>query len=123
MPELPEVETVINILKPLVINKEIKDIDIFFPRLIESNIDDFYSLKNKKILDITRYGKYIFFHFNEDYVLIVHLRMEGKYFLTLKNSINNPHILVTFELDDYDLYYQDVRKFGIMCTRNCNNLY
>lgn len=114
MPELPEVETVINILKPLVINKEIKDIDIFFPRLIESNIDDFYSLKNKKILDITRYGKYIFFHFNEDYVLIVHLRMEGKFrYLNEFKRIKSTSLIFTFKDNTY-LSYDDTRKFGIM---------
>lgn len=114
MPELPEVETVINILKPLVINKEIKDIDIFFPRLIESNINDFYSLKNKKILDITRYGKYIFFHFNEDYVLIVHLRMEGKFrYLNEFKRIKSTSLMFTFKDNTY-LSYDDTRKFGIM---------
>lgn len=114
MPELPEVETVINILKPLVINKEIKDIDIFFPRLIESNINDFYSLKNKKILDITRYGKYIFFHFNEDYVLIVHLRMEGKFrYLNEFKRIKSTSLIFTFKDNTY-LSYDDTRKFGIM---------
>ncbi len=114
MPELPEVETVINILKPLVINKEIKDIDIFFPRLIESNIDDFYLLKNKKILDITRYGKYIFFHFNEDYILITHLRMEGKFrFLNEYKRIKATSLIFTFKDNTY-LSYDDTRKFGIM---------
>ena len=41
MPELPEVETVINILKPLIIGKTIDKIDIFYDRLIQSDYDTF----------------------------------------------------------------------------------
>ena len=47
MPELPEVETVINILKPLVVNKTISDYTIFYNRLIQSDIEDFKNIKNK----------------------------------------------------------------------------
>ncbi len=118
MPELPEVETVVNILKPLVINKEIKDIDIFFPRLIESNYDDFFNLKNKKILDITRYGKYIFFHFSDDLILISHLRMEGKYrYLKEYKRIKATSLIFTFKDGTY-LSYDDTRKFGVMYLTN-----
>lgn len=118
MPELPEVETVINILKPLVINKEIKDIDIFFPRLIESDYNDFFNLKNKKILDITRYGKYIFFHFSEDLVLISHLRMEGKYrYLKEYKRIKATSLIFSFKDGTY-LSYDDTRKFGVMYLSN-----
>ena len=49
MPELPEVETVINILKPLVVNKTISDYTIFYNRLIQSDIEDFKNVKNKKV--------------------------------------------------------------------------
>ena len=57
MPELPEVETVINILKPLVVNKTISDYTIFYNRLIQSDIDDF---KNKsKILYPEEVFKYL----------------------------------------------------------------
>ena len=48
MPELPEVETVINILKPLVVNKTISDYTIFYNRLIQSDIKDFKNVKNKR---------------------------------------------------------------------------
>ena len=79
MPELPEVETVINILKPLVVNKTISDYTIFYNRLIQSDIEDFKNVKNKTILSITRFGKFIFFHLSNNYCLIAHLRMEGKF--------------------------------------------
>ena len=124
MPELPEVENVIRALKKNLIGQKIHNITCTYKDMIKEDYDNFSNkLINQTFIDITRKGKFIIFHLTNDTFLVSHLRMEGKYFLTLKNSINNPHILVTFELDDYDLYYQDVRKFGIMLTRNSNNLY
>ena len=80
MPELPEVETVKNTLIPLVKDKVIIGVDIFYDRLIQSNIDDFKKdIINKKILGIQRYGKYLFFDLSDDFILITHLRMEGKF--------------------------------------------
>ena len=38
MPELPEVETVKNTLKELVLNKKIESVDVFYGRIID-NVD------------------------------------------------------------------------------------
>lgn len=114
MPELPEVETVINILKPLVVNKTISDYTIFYNRLIQSDIDDFKNIKNKTILSITRFGKFIFFHLSNNYCLITHLRMEGKFrYLTSKNIIKSTTLIFTFSDSTY-LSFDDTRKFGLM---------
>ena len=114
MPELPEVETVINILKPLVVNKTISDYTIFYNRLIQSDIEDFKNVKNKTILSITRFGKFIFFHLSNHYCLITHLRMEGKFrYLTSKNIIKSTTLIFTFSDSTY-LSFDDTRKFGLM---------
>ena len=79
MPELPEVETVKNILKPLIIGKTINHVEVYYDRLIQSNLEDFKNkLKGQKFLDLTRYGKFLFLHLTNDLVIITHLRMEGK---------------------------------------------
>jgi len=118
MPELPEVETVINILKPLLINKEIVDYKVFYPNLIKSDLNLFLKIKNKKILNITRYGKFIFFHLNNDLVLISHLRMEGKYRYLKKYDKNKSTSLIFIFKDNTYLNYEDTRKFGIMYLSN-----
>ena len=46
-------------------------------------------IQNKTIMDIQRRGKWLLFDLG-DYILLSHLRMEGKYFL-LKNESNFPH--------------------------------
>jgi formamidopyrimidine-DNA glycosylase len=47
MPELPEVETVRNTLKTLIVGKEIRDIDVYYEKMIRNReVDEF-----KKALD------------------------------------------------------------------------
>lgn len=74
MPELPEVETVVNIISPLVIGKEIEKIEVYYDRLVQSDLATFKKdLPGKKIISLSRYGKFIFIHLSSDYVLITHL--------------------------------------------------
>ena len=128
MPELPEVETVKNILLPLIKNKTILKVDIFYDNLIKSDYSSFIeNIKNKTFLDIKRYGKYLFFILSEDYILISHLRMEGKFFFyTSKDHIRKTSTSLIFTLNDNNyLTFNDTRKFGIMylTTKNeINNL-
>lgn len=124
MPELPEVECVCRTLRKKLIGQKILDIDIRYPKMIEENPIIFKkNLLNNTFIDIKRRGKFIIFCLTNDIYLISHLRMEGKFFLEEKNSMDNKHIHVIFKLTDYDLYYQDVRKFGIMVTKNSASLF
>ena len=119
MPELPEVETVRNVLKGWVIGKTIKDVDVFYEKVIENmSFSDFKNkIVNQKINDIDRKGKYLLFVL-DDYVLLSHLRMEGKYYLINGEDLDektNKHKIISFPLDDgSSLLYHDVRKFGKM---------
>ncbi len=81
MPELPEVETVKEVLKSQVLNKKIKDVDIYWDKIIEYPILEDFSkaIKGQTIIDIKRRGKWLIFEL-DTYFLLSHLRMEGKYF-------------------------------------------
>ena len=116
MPELPEVETVRRGLKLRVLGRVIKDANIYYDGIIEyPSVLEFKSkIKNQRINDIDRYGKWLMFVL-DDYYLLSHLRMEGKY--NIKNSSDDldKHEHVVFILDDdTELRYMDVRKFGKM---------
>lgn len=123
MPELPEVETVRNVLKLWVNGRKIKDVSIFYENVLENIMfDDFKSkVVNQTVYDVERIGKYLLFVL-DDYILLSHLRMEGKYYL-VENEITdekiNKHKIVSFLLDDNrTLVYHDVRKFGKMKLLN-----
>ena len=115
MPEIAEVETVRNTLKSMILNKKIVDVNIIYPKIIESNISDFKNiLIGRKFVDIDRVGKWLMFDLN-DYYLLSHLRMEGKYFVKKSTDeiIKHEHIIISFD-DGTDLRYHDTRKFGRM---------
>lgn len=125
MPELPEVETVRKTLSTLILNKEIRDIDIFYSKIIR-NIEPTEFIKKltgKKIDSIDRYGKYLIFNL-DDLSLISHLRMEGKYFIKNADQPKEKHEHIIFYFTDGEtLRYHDTRKFGTMDLVNKSTVF
>jgi formamidopyrimidine-DNA glycosylase len=83
MPELPEVETVRRFLSQVCLlpkPKKIKAIKAYYSPIIKGMEPSVFinSLIGQTFTDIDRYGKYLILKFN-DYSIISHLRMEGKY--------------------------------------------
>ncbi len=124
MPELPEVQTVIDTLKLQVLNKAITQIEVFYENIVKTDLADFYDLlPGQHIIDIHRRGKHIIFELDE-YYLISHLRMEGKYFIKDKDEELSKHEHVIFYFEDRStLRYNDTRKFGTMHLLTKDNLY
>ena len=124
MPELPEVETVKNVLKKKVLNQKILDVIVNYPKMIEQiNVDDFINkLKNQTIIDIKRRGKWLLFELN-NYYLLSHLRMEGNYYIKNFNCEITQHQHVIFKFKDFELRYNDTRKFGRMYLLNKDDIY
>lgn len=114
MPELPEVETVKRILQKNILKKTILDIEVRYDKIIQNQTkDDFINkLKNQTFIDLKRRGKYLICVLN-DYYLIVHLRMEGKFFY-MHNEPYSIHDHIIFKFNDSELRYNDTRKFGTM---------
>ena len=97
MPELPEVETVRRTLSKKLINQKILDVNVYYDGIIATNLDDFIkNIKNQKINDILRVGKWLIFSL-DDYYLLSHLRMEGKYFIKDHNEEISKHEHIIFE--------------------------
>lgn len=124
MPELPEVETVKETLKPLVIGKTIAQIDVLYDKMIlPLTPSEFKScLIGKTLNAINRKGKYLLFDF-EPYTLVVHLRMEGKFYLKSKAEpfSKHEHIGIHFT-DGSSLRYDDVRKFGTLTLKDSSDV-
>lgn len=116
MPELPEVETVKESLKLRLVGRKILSSSVYHNNIIEyPSVQDFCTnIKGQQIHGMDRYGKWLIFVL-DDYYLLSHLRMEGKYFFKTKQEEKNKHEHVIFSLDDgTELRYMDVRKFGKM---------
>ncbi len=130
MPELPEVETIVNDLKKLVIKRKITDIWIDTPKLIKH--PDLATLKKQikglEIKNVSRQGKNILFDLSHDYTLLIHQKMtghllygkwkiEGKKVIPLTNdelreSVNGYIHFILFLDNSYQLALSDLRKFA-----------
>ena len=125
MPELPEVETIKSILNNEVKGKTIIDVNVLYKRLIQSDYDEFiHSIKGLKINSIGRKGKFLVFDLGTK-SLIVHLRMEGKFFHLNGLEANlDKHTSLYFTLDDGSyLFFKDTRKFGVMYLKDIDKTY
>ncbi len=137
MPELPEVEHVVRALRREVVGSTIVASEIKLPKLISPTSPAAFKrkIKNCSITGVSRRGKFILIecqrpmqkrgqqqarrsslHDDEDkMILVVHLRMTGK-FLYLEPDDELPkHSHAVFYLDnDRRLVFRDQRQFGIM---------
>lgn len=115
MPELPEVETLVRDLRDSsLIGRTIRKAIVFWPRSIAAlDISNFCKqVANQTIKSIDRRGKFIVITLN-NYTLLIHLRMTGKFILSKGSADNSSHERVQLQLDDgHVLHYEDQRKFG-----------
>lgn len=116
MPELPEVENVRKKLEELVLDKEIIGVDVLVDRIIRTpDVSTFKEkVKGQVFKNVERLGKHLIFVL-DDFFIVSHLRMEGKYTYTKTDTPLNKHDHVIFHFSNgFDLRYNDVRKFGTM---------
>jgi formamidopyrimidine-DNA glycosylase len=121
MPELPEVETTVNDLKPLVLNKKIIRVEIFKSSSIaEPSAEEFQKgLIKSKIVSLSRRGKHIVFTLDNGKYLIVHLRMTGSLIVKPDSEEPDKFIRVILYLDNKtSIHFRDVRRFGRMWLVN-----
>lgn len=116
MPEKPEVLTVVKSLKPKILGKKITDCNVYWDNIIAyPEVNKFKKeVVGQKINNISTRGKFIVITLSK-YCLLIHLRMEGKFFFRKKEDVLNKHEHVEFILDnDISFRFHDVRKFGKM---------
>ncbi|MCP4148392.1 MAG: DNA-formamidopyrimidine glycosylase [bacterium] len=112
MPELPEVETVVRGLEPVLKGKTIQKIAISWSRTITGEDAVFLrALEGGQVSHVSRRGKYICIYCM-DRVFTVHLRMTGKLLLRIEEK-ERKHLRVEFVFKEgLSLYFVDTRKFG-----------
>ena len=116
MPELPEVQTVLDTLDYQMKHPVITDVEVFWDAIVHGDRNAFIQgLRKKRIERYERLGKYLCFDLG-DAMWIAHLRMEGKFYLQQpQEPYDHKHVHVIFHLNDgRQLRYHDTRKFGRM---------
>lgn len=80
MPELPEVQTIVDDLKERVVGKRIKNVWTDWPkyfRLPKGEINFRRHVIGKKIIGIERRAKNILFDLSDDHLMLIHQKMSG----------------------------------------------
>jgi formamidopyrimidine-DNA glycosylase len=116
MPELPEVQTIVNDLNAEgICGHTIRGVQVYWPKTVVDMVPvDFVGrIRGRTILRIYRRAKYIVFELDDRLHLIVHLRMTGRFILKRRQARPNEHIHVSLALDDHrEIWFHDTRKFG-----------
>ena len=117
MPELPEVETTINDLKPFVVGSRIEQVDILWNGTIsEPSPEEFrQGLVGRQVINLSRRGKHLLFELDNHSYLIIHMRMTGS--LLLKPLDEEPGKFVRAVIyfnNGKAQHFRDLRRFGRM---------
>lgn len=116
MPELPEVDTIVEDLKRSDLKgSRILKVEVQWPRSVGCpSVEEFcHLLIDQRILDLKRRGKYIVLILSQDFFLYIHLRMTGRLLLVNQNTPKSSYIRLSLSLDNQKaLYFHDTRKFG-----------
>ncbi len=127
MPELPEVEITKRSLTKQILLKKVNSVTIINPKLrYNLKKEKLSTLKGKVIKQIKRRSKYILIIFNDMNILLIHLGMTGRFYFTKNQSkkidtsfYNNKSIMtkhdhLKIKFKNFDLIYNDIRKFGFI---------
>jgi formamidopyrimidine-DNA glycosylase len=115
MPELPEVETVVRDLIPLLTLKTIVKVEVPGKKL-RRPWNPLWSqlLENQTIEKVTRRGKWIIISLRSNLQLLIHLGMTGQLCVFNQNTPRQSHVNLVFSLDRgaEELRFRDIRRFG-----------
>jgi len=123
MPELPEVETVVRTLQPLITGKTLGKVTVRESRLrfpVQSSKLNRY-LFEKKILLVRRRAKYILIDIESEKTILIHLGMSGRLSYVVNTTPKKKHDHVVFSFKTlsktepvYELRFNDSRRFGMI---------
>ena len=139
MPELPEVETIRNDLRKVVLKKKITEIEIRENKTVKNKPTDFSGiLKGNFFSGINRIGKLLIFEIaGGKKFLLIHLKMTGQLIFFGKNKtvagghedasagneLPNKHTrLIIYFASGEKLFFNDLRKFGYVKIVDANEL-
>ena len=79
MPELPDITVYVERIAERTKGRALEGIRFASPFVLRTAVPPIRDLDGKRVTDVTRLGKRIVFHFEDDYVLVVHLMVAGRF--------------------------------------------
>lgn len=115
MPELPEVETYVRELTPLLYNQTVTGVTVLWPHIVAAPMVEQFmqAMIGQCFTTFTRRGKYMLLGLKRGETLLIHLRMTGRATVYPQPVAPGKHTHVVFDLaSGGQFHYQDSRKFG-----------
>ncbi|MDN5348265.1 MAG: formamidopyrimidine-DNA glycosylase [Clostridia bacterium] len=114
MPELPEVETIKETLKPFLCGKTIEQVTVNRPEVIaEPGAAEFVALlRGRRILALERRGKFLLVKLSGSYWLVIHLGMTGRLLWLESGAPQAAHTHLVLRLEGGEVHFVDPRRFG-----------
>jgi formamidopyrimidine-DNA glycosylase len=115
MPELPEVETIVNGLRRPLIGRTFTGVRVGWENIVaRPTVLEFQRrTRGQQILAIRRRGKYLIFDLSGGDSLLIHLKMTGQLVVRPGDAPADKYGHTVFDLDDgRQLRFLDTRKFG-----------
>ena len=116
MPELPEVQTIVDdLIRAGLVGRTITDCRVCWPRTVTGRTADSFrhEIRGRCLMALDRRGKYIRGDLSGGLCLLIHLRMTGRLVLVDGGVTVAKHEHVHLVLDDgRELRFYDPRKFG-----------
>jgi formamidopyrimidine-DNA glycosylase len=126
MPELPEVETPMRLVRPLVVGRTIQRVECTWPRTVEGDVKAFArAVQGQRIAQAWRRAKWIVLDLEGPARaarhMLVHLRMTGRLVVEPTRQAAPTWWKVALHLDNgHTLWFLDVRKFGRVLARSAS---
>jgi len=115
MPELPEVETIVRDLAPLITGARIVHARAGWPRMIVHPAADEFpeAIRGRVIEAVGRRAKWIVIELSGGLVLVIGVRMTGQVFVVPSGAPADRHVHLVIGLEDgRELRLRDMRKFA-----------
>jgi formamidopyrimidine-DNA glycosylase len=116
VPELPEVETVVRDLRPLLVGRRFFSVRRASKHELRRPWEDAWLdlLASRTVTALSRRGKWIVVHLDDGSFLVVHLGMTGQLTVVDSGTPLPDHLHLVADLDDriHQLRFRDVRRFG-----------
>jgi formamidopyrimidine-DNA glycosylase len=116
VPELPEVETVVRDLRPVLVGRQFTAIQAGRRPLRRRRWSPSWTarLLERVVTEVRRRGKWIVLDLDADLHLVIHLGMTGQLTVTPAGEplANHTHLVFHLDQGDHQLRFRDIRRFG-----------
>lgn len=113
MPELPEVETTVRAIEPILRNNSIASVEILRENMIKDPRKLLQDVVGRAITSVERKGKYMIVRFDAEVIMVIHLKISGRLGVRTARQAALKYERIRFVMNDGTLLvFNDPRTLG-----------